>query len=789
MTKRMVRSLSVALCALAGSTIAHGDVQAQEAAGGPLEEIVVTATRFGSGLTRAAFALGADDIATRPLGADITQSLVKVPGIQVSTGDARGGSFSFEIYLRGLTDEQIGLTLDGIPTGDSRFNGGSPPQRFIESSNVARIDVSQSAGDIGAPSRFALGGFIDFITDNPRREAGATVEAGLGSFDFRRIYGRVDTGEVAPGLSAYLSVSDQRNDIWAGRNSRGSERQHVEFKAVKQFEQGSSISARVSYNDQTDNDFNIVTRTEYLADRRNDRASDALTGIPARDVDFGGALGGTREDWLAYVNARLVLTDSLTLSINPYYQTLDGESFRYQDRSRILAGGDPRAVTGYNANGGAVRPALTTLRDSNAVGGPADMRVTPRDRERYGVTSELKARDLFPGHSPRIGLWWEGGDSSETRNFHPITNPAGSIDYDRARLNYVEYDRYASVETLMLYVQDQMRFLDDRLKLDVGFTYYDITYDARSPLEYQARLKFSQDSDINPKFGASYRLDDAVELFGGYAQNFAGIPEDAFLGSTAAINPGDLSPVETENLDIGLRYVQGDSAFSIQAYQVKLKNNIGIVPRDPGVPLDVDEVIRGNVATRAANTAGQKTQGVEVTGYHDFGDVDLYASYSYQRARHDDPAAGSAERRALASLAIIGGAAVRDIPRHSLFAQAGWTPLDGLRLEANGRYVGRRLGGHIVWPGTFQEAGVEYLGGYALFGVTAQYELEALGLPDVRLQFNADNLFDRHYIASVSGATATQPEYGLSSGPGIRTLDRYFIGAPRTLTFSIRAQF
>lgn len=785
MTKRTVRPLSVALCALTGLLATAATAQEKL----ELEEIVVTAQRFGSGLTRAAFALGAEDIAARPLGADITQSLVKVPGIQVSTGDARGGSFSFEIYLRGLTDEQIGLTLDGIPTGDSRFNGGSPPQRFIESSNIARINVSQSAGDIGAPSRFALGGFIDFVTANPKDEAGVTVEAGIGSFDFRRLYGRVDSGEVAPGLSAYLSVSDQRNDVWAGRQSRDSDRQHVEFKAVKQFDQGSWISARVSYNDQDDNDFNIVTRNEYLADRNSDRASDALTGIPARDVDFGGALGGTRKDWLAYVNAHLLLDEGLTLAINPYYQTLEGESFRYQDRSRILTGGNPYAVTGYNANGGAIRPTLTTLRDSNRVGGPADMRVTPRDRERYGVTTELKAEDLFPGHSPRVGLWYEGGDSSEERDFYAVTAPATAIAYDRSKLNHVEYDRHASVETLFLYAQDQMRFLDDRLKLDIGFTYYDVTYDARSPLEYKANLKFSQDSGINPKLGLSYRIDDAVEIYGGYAQNFAGIPEDAFLGSTAAINPGDLDPVETENLDIGLRYVEDDSAFSIQAYIVDLKNNIGIVPRDSTAALDPDEVMRGNVATRAANTAGQTTRGIEVTGYHDFGDLDLYAAYSYQRAKHDDPAMGSAARKALASLAIIGGADVRDIPRHSLYAQAGWTPLEGLRLEANGRYVGRRVGGHIVAPTTFQEVGVEYLGGYTLFGLTVQYDLDAIGVPGVKLQFNADNLFDKHYLASVSGATATQPEFGLTSGPNVRTLDRYFLGAPRTLTFSVSAQF
>jgi iron complex outermembrane recepter protein len=777
---------SSALClVLAAPAMAQ---QAAEPAADTIDEVVVTAERFGSGLTRATFTIGAEDIQERPLGAEITQALVKVPGVQVSTGDARGGSFSFEIYMRGLGDEQIGLTLDGVPTGDSRFNGGSPPQRFIESSNIGKITVSQSAGDIGAPSRFALGGFIDFATDAPRKDFGATVEAGAGSFDFRRIYGRVDSGEIAPGLSGYLTYSHQENDIWAGRKSRGSERDHYELKVVKAFDNGSFVKARVSYNDQTDNDFNIVTKGEFEAAPRSDRALDAITGVPAKDIDFGGALGGWRKDWLTYANSHIVLSDALSLDVNPYYQTLDGESFRYQDRQRILTGGDPRAVTGYNANGGAVRPALTTLRNSNLAGGPADMRVTPRERDRYGVTGELKAR--FGGHALRLGGWWEGGDSTERRNFYPIINSAQGIAYDRAKLNYVEYERSASVETTMLYAQDEFRALDDRLKVNLGLTWYDVKYDAKSPLEYKASVKFSQHSDINPKLGATYQLAQALELFGGYAKNFAGIPEDAFLGSTAVISPKDLDPVETTNVDLGLRYVKPNMAFSIQAYDVDLKNNVGIVPRDPTATLDPDEVVRGNVATKAVNIAGIRTKGVELTGYYDFGAIDLYGSYSRQDAKHDNPAVGSAARKALAAVAVIGGAGVRDIPKNSFFGQVGWKPLPGLKLDANVRYVGDRVGGHIVAPTTFQEIGVEMIDGYTLVGLTATYDLKRAGVPDLRFQFNVDNLFDEEYIGAVSGSTATQPEFGYSAAnPNNRTLDRYFVGMPRTYTLSVRARF
>ena len=785
MTKqhRMTTGLTATLATLAsGVTIAADTVATQE-----LEVIEVLGQKIGAGESRATFVIGEQDIEERPLGADITQSLAKVPGVQISTGDARGGSFSFEMYLRGLNKEQIGLTIDGIPTGDARFNGGSPPQRFIESSNIASVEVSQSAGDIGAPSRFALGGFVDFKTDDPAATPGITTELGTGSDDFYRGYLRVDTGESDNGWSGMASYSYQENDIWAGPKNRSSERDHAEAKIVKRWDDGSFVKARASYNDQTDNDFNIITLGEFRADPDNDRATDVLSGIPARDVDFGGGLGGTREDFLAYINALWQLGENLQLTINPYYQTLDGESFRYQDRSRDLAGGDPRAVIGYNASGGATRPAVIVTRDSNAVGGPADMRVTPRDRERYGVTGEARISEIASRHTLRLGFWWEGGDSSEDRNFYPLTDSAASIDFDRNQLNYVEYERSTTLETTMLYAQDSIELVPEKLRADLGVTWLNLEYRAKSPLEYSAVVNFSQHSSVNPKVALNWQPIAGLEFFGGYAQNFAGISEDAFLGSTAVINPGDLDPIETENFDLGMRYSGDNYVVSLQGYSVRLKNNVGIVPRDPTV-VDPDEIVRGNVATKAANIEGLETRGLELTAIANWDWLDLYGAYSYQDAKHDDPESAQA-RRNLAAVGVIAGERVRDIPTHSFFGQIGLHPFKDFTFQLNGRYVGERVGGHIIAPNTFTPVGIENLSSYTVIGANLSYNVPVSWVTELKLQLNVDNLFDEDYIGAVSSATATQPEFGLLVGPDVRTLDRYFIGAPRTVTFSARARF
>jgi len=77
-----------------------------------------------------------------------------------------------------------------------------------------------------------------------------------------------------------------------------------------------------------------------------------------------------------------------------------------------------------------------------------------------------------------------------------------------------------------------------------------------------------------------------------------------------------------------------------------------------------------------------------------------------------------------------------------------------------------------------------------VLGLTATYDWKRASGADLRFQFNVDNLFAKEYIGAVSGSTATQPEFGYTAAtPNGRTLDRYFVGAPRTYTVSVRARF
>lgn len=756
-----------------------------------IQEIVVVGLkeRFGSGLSRAEFVLGAEDIEVQPPGSEITRALIKVPGVQVSTGDARGGSFSFELYLRGLNDQQIGLSIDGIPAGDARFNGGSPPNRFVESSNIGTIRVSQSSGEIGSPSRSALGGFIEFETMEPDNQFGADFEYATGDFDYSRMFLKFNTGEVLPGLTSYFSFSDQSNDIYTGPMSRSKSRQHLDAKISQMLGEESSVIYRLSYNDLEDNDFGIVSSFDYANDPASDTVNDVFAGDPAVDGGFtgyGGALGGIREDLLTYFKVDLALSDTAGLAINPYYHKLEGESYAYQTDSTTTVSGDPRdqdtIEEEFDANGTRV----------------ADMRVTPRNRERTGVTTELSFDDVAGFNDVRLGFWYEDDKTNEDRNFYRVNDVRTGIEYSENALGYIQYERRLQTDTLYYYVQDTMTLASDRLVLDFGATVHDVEYTWSSPIEFSGENTIAVKTDgVDLKLGGVFSFTDSFEVFAGYSENFGGIFEDAFLGSSDAIDPNTLEPETSTNVDFGVRYVTDSAAVSVQYYQIDFENRLTTVPTmvDPG---DIDDVINGNSPTQVVNQGGVDSRGFEVTASLALGDFGLYGTYSNQSAEwtDDDPSQG-----------IIAGTSVHDIPDDSFFGELTWTPNEAFTVALNAKYVSDRLGGNIFAPDfcnpffCFDEAGNgvdageflrhEEIDGYWLVGFAAVYELGTLpGFQRLRIQFNVDNLLDEAFINSVTGSTSSLPEFGVIGGLSAATaLDRYFIGYPRTVTLGIAAEF
>lgn len=122
-----------------------------------------------------------DELKFEPPLSSVTDAVNMAPGVNITQGGVfDSDDYSTGITLRGFTQDQLGFTIDGLPNGSAGYAGGSKPNRFLDSENLASATVSQGTADIGSPSLQALGGTLSYQSNDPKSEAGVRVDQSIG---------------------------------------------------------------------------------------------------------------------------------------------------------------------------------------------------------------------------------------------------------------------------------------------------------------------------------------------------------------------------------------------------------------------------------------------------------------------------------------------------------------------------------------------------------------------------------------------------------------------------------
>ena len=706
-----------------------------------MEKVVITGESIGTRQTRANVKITAADLDYYPPGVSADKVLERVSGIQMGSSNAFGGDgFESTISMRGFAKDSIGFSIDGVPNGRTTLGGGSVPTRYFDSSNLAGVDVSQSAGVIGSPSHQALAGHVNYLTQDPERRFAARAEAAAGSADFGRVYARVDSGELVPGLTSYLSLSKEQwkvsyVDDPVGKN----ERDHLDFKAVAKLDNGTVIKLRSSYNDRKETSgTNIVTLSQFNTNPKNDGYTDRWTGSAGTDRNYRELKGNPRKDVLSYVDVDMPLATNLKLNAKAYYHTQSGIG----KETGLCSAGFP----GLSCT-------ETTLY----------FRANEYDLIRRGALTELagKQSDLIDW---RVGVWYEQSNRSQVRNWYAVLNPAVGPEYSGTPSATSE-DKHWDNRIAMGYVANRSSFMDGRLKFDYGVTYLDndVSYvapihDSRTTTAFpNGRRNYVNeakvDSGVLPKVGALYALTDKTEVFAGYAKNAASVTDATLEGGSAATlaAAAKVNKMDTANaFDLGLRHKADNYALGVQAFVIDSKETVAA---------DIVGTLQSENVDQ-----GRRIHGMELTYNGRVGDdLRLYGAYTYQKGEYklsDVDANGSPQRGF-----IRNGAELVGIAPHNLFVEATWRPLDDLKLALNGRYVSSRAGYYANTR--VANSGVdERLPAYTLLGLNASYSFSR-----VSFGVNVENLTDKKYISGIAPELMTSPS----------TVGRYFIGAPRTV--------
>ena len=229
-------------------------------------EVLETFTAVGQGESRANNSLNLEALEIAMPGVTAEKLVDKIPGVNVVTRDPFGFyEFGNDVRVRAFNIANLGVTLDGVPVGTSSARYGTPIGRLVDGNNLTTVKVSQGAGDVTTPAYQALGGSLQYFTKDPKLEEGAYFSASYGSFDHISLFGKYELGEIAPGLTGYLSGSHFE---FSPRGLEGlgkglSRRYEGKFKYA--FPSGNgSVTYGFTYNDRDDYDTAGLSYGEWV---------------------------------------------------------------------------------------------------------------------------------------------------------------------------------------------------------------------------------------------------------------------------------------------------------------------------------------------------------------------------------------------------------------------------------------------------------------------------------------------------------------------------------------------
>jgi len=696
--------------------------------------------------------------AKAPIG-NVMDLVNGLPGVHVGQGDAYGSDdYTTVVNMRGFVidraDQQIGITVDGVPNGGSAYAGGSKANRYLDSETTAQVEVGQGAADIGSASLDALGGTLNFVSATPLAEQQAQYSHSQGSFNARRDFIRFDSGQLFGNTTGYATLSNSFNNRWIGTGSNGyAERLHGEFKTVTELDK-LKVTARLSYDDAEEDNYQPVSLAQFHNTPDWDGLTWTWTGNPEIDQNYAETWSTLRENTLLYIKAEWQLSDAADLTVTPYYHKQKGRGdwlppymhYPVDANGNLVTKGNVK-TTRYTYVDAQGRPILTP----NVVGAKrvASYRHTHYDKDRSGVLSEL--RYGLGDHQLRGGLWLESQQRQQTRDWHQVIDTAISYQYDSAPY-WVQFDDDYSTDVIKYYLQDQWAIGEAQLTL--GVQQYLVDVQRHDLLNGRGKDQIDSDSDLLPSAGVVYPLSSTVELFAGYSRNFKA-KSDKLLETKTAADLATLDPETADNLDLGVRYSGDDLNASATVYQATFENRIAMLTyqTNPDGTPNYDAVGDGNFD----NIGGVDAKGFEASAEYRLTDVlKLNAALTLSNATYSDDVAGVAKNPAGQTVKVLdykAGEEVAGSPTQMTRLGLAYAN-DRYRAGITANYVGSYFGAaKHTWQGAQEVWNRDEIPSHTLWDLYLGYHHEVSGDSLVKaldLSFVVNNVTDQAHITGGS---------------------------------------
>lgn len=235
------------------------------------KEIVVTGARQGTqavgGISapdaaKSKAVLTQENIARQNPGQTILDTINQIPGVSFQNNDAYGSSGG-KLNIRGFSSDRVSLTFDGVPLNDSG-NYAVYSNQQIDPELIEQVNVNLGTTDVDSPTASAAGGTVNYRSKTPDHDFGAMLSGSFGEFDFMRIFGKIETGDLSSsGLRGYIAFSRATNDN-PFNNYGKVDKQQYNVKLYQPLSGSDFISISAHYNRNRNNFFGSLPLRQDL---------------------------------------------------------------------------------------------------------------------------------------------------------------------------------------------------------------------------------------------------------------------------------------------------------------------------------------------------------------------------------------------------------------------------------------------------------------------------------------------------------------------------------------------
>ncbi len=182
-----------------------------------LEQVYLNGVRVGADSPITHSNLTKQDLAKRNLGQDIPVLLNYLPGV-VTTSDAGAGVGYTGIRVRGSDATRVNVTINGIPYNDSESQGTFWVNLPDFASSIESLQLQRGVGTSTNGSG-SFGASLNIETDRSSKEGFAQIANSYGSFDTRKKSVKFSTGLLNDRVEISGRVSNISSDGYIDRAS------------------------------------------------------------------------------------------------------------------------------------------------------------------------------------------------------------------------------------------------------------------------------------------------------------------------------------------------------------------------------------------------------------------------------------------------------------------------------------------------------------------------------------------------------------------------------------------